>query len=125
MDPASAALAWLKRRWLPVAVAALVVLLLFGNSGFRRVVRQRLLLRSLRQEMTRLKQEETDLKKQVVLADTDERALEKAARKELDYRKPGEYEYRFPPPKKKAPPTLVQRIKNGLRRMLEPGSKEP
>ena len=120
MARASTAAAWLKRRWLPVVIVVFIFLLLFGNSGFRRVVRQTLLLRSLRREMALLKEEEAELKKQVVLADNDERALERAARKELDYRKPGEYEYRFPPPKKKAPRTFGQRLKAALRRMLEP-----
>ncbi|HVE14084.1 MAG TPA: septum formation initiator family protein [Elusimicrobiota bacterium] len=75
------------------------VAILLGNRGFRRMISGTVQLRGLNREMARLKTEETSLQKQIAAATQDERAIESAARRELGYLKPGEIEYRFPPPK--------------------------
>lgn len=95
------ALSWLRGRWAMAAVVAVVAAVLLGNRGFRRVVVHALQLRRLGTEMSTLKKEEAELKAAVSAAKLDDLALEKAARKELGYLKPGEVEYRFPPPGKK------------------------
>ncbi|MFA6030138.1 MAG: septum formation initiator family protein [Elusimicrobiota bacterium] len=93
-------LRWARERWLPLAAGAALLLLLV-NGGFRRLVRQSLELRSLRRETAALKKEEAELRGQVTAATGDDRELERSARKELGYLKPGEVEYRFPPPERR------------------------
>jgi cell division protein FtsB len=92
---------WLKRRWVSLGLVLLAAGLLFGNSGFRRLVRQTLFLRGLNREIARLQIEENELRRKVGSADKDDRALEKAAREVIDYRRKDEYVYIFEPPKKK------------------------
>ncbi|HAH07087.1 MAG TPA: hypothetical protein DCM05_11310 [Elusimicrobia bacterium] len=101
MPSGASASAWLKRRWAVVFLVLLAAGLLFGNSGFRRLVRQTLLLRKLNREIAHLKEEERDLRRQTGAIGKDERALEKAARDVIDYRRKDEYVYLFEPPKKK------------------------
>ena len=89
----------LARRWaLPLLiVAALGALLL--NRGFRRVVTNFLSIRADERRLSALQKEEGELKTQIERLKRNDAALENAARKELGYLKPGEIEYRFPPPK--------------------------
>ena len=81
--------------WL-LGVAAAAVL--FGNSGFRRLTANCLELRRLKREYSALVQEEASLHGQLDRAHSGF-AVESAARRELGFVKPGEIEYRFPPPK--------------------------
>lgn len=77
---------------------AAVVLVLVGNSGFRTLVRNYREFSRLNREKARLEEQRRDL--QLQLADVREKpAIEQAARRELSMLKPGETEYRFPPPK--------------------------
>ncbi len=72
--------------------------LLLGNGGFRRLVRNYLELSRLKREKTRLEEEHRRLEAQ--RREIAERpAIEQAARRELSMLRPGETEYRFPPPK--------------------------
>ena len=80
--------------------AAALLFLMIGNSGFRRLVSRWRELRRLRLELAELKAEEARLQEKVRNAQRAGPGLERAARKELGYLKPGEVEYRFPPPKK-------------------------
>ena len=85
------------RRW--AAVGALIVAaILLGNRGFRRMATNYREVRRLRRELTVLKTEETTLTSQIHEARKNDSTLETAARHELGYIKPGEVEYRFPPP---------------------------
>ncbi|MBI5242366.1 MAG: hypothetical protein HY922_01625 [Elusimicrobia bacterium] len=122
MGRRAAALDWLKRRWLPAALAVLFAAILLGNRGFRLMVRHTLTLHKINGALRQGKQEEAELRREVALAEKDELALERAARKHLDYRKLGEFEYRFPPPKKSAARSFAGRLKAAFRRML--GSPE-
>lgn len=82
-----------------LALAAAVFLL--ANEGFRTIVSSHLQLRSLNAEMARLESEEVHLKARIDAVQTNDAALERVVRKELGYRRPGEIEYRFPPPSPK------------------------
>ncbi len=86
------------KKWIYSGIAVAVAALLLGNKGFRTVVKNTLLLRRLHRELAAETREEERLQKSIAAVETDDRALEKAARKELGYVKPGEVEYRFPPP---------------------------
>lgn len=79
-----------------LALAAAVVLL--ANQGFRTIVSSHLQLRRLNAEMARLESEEARLKSHIEAVRSDDAALERVVRKEIGYRRPGEIEYRFPPP---------------------------
>lgn len=88
------------RRWLIAGAASALAALLLGNRGLRAVISNSLLLRSFESELEGLKAEQSELRERIAAARDDETALEGAARRELDYLKPGEIEYRFPPPAK-------------------------
>ncbi len=87
-----------RKRWLTAAIAAGVCLLLFGNRGFRRLLRQTLELRHLRRDFDALRKEEAELRSRVEAASRSDHVLEAEARSQLGLIKPGEIEYRFPPP---------------------------
>mgnify|MGYP001578970255 CR=1 FL=1 len=89
-----------RNRWFTAAIAAGVCLLLFGNRGFRRLVRQTVELRHLRRDFDALRKEEAQLRSKVDAASHSDRVLEAEARSQLGLIKPGEIEYRFPPPNK-------------------------
>lgn len=88
------------RAWLYSAAALVAAAFLLGNQGFRKAVSNALLLRRIERTDAELLREEARLYKELVAARSDDYALEDAARGELGYLKPGEVEYRFPPPKK-------------------------
>ena len=81
--------------WLAAGLAALVLL---GNGGFRRLVKNYLELSRLKGEKTRLEEEHRRLEAQRREV-AEKPAIEQAARRELSMLRPGETEYRFPPPK--------------------------
>ena len=85
-------------RWLLAAAAAGAALLLFGNEGFRTLVSSKLRLRELNGRIEELGREEESLRERIRAVKEDDHALERAVRRELGYQKPGEIEYRFPPP---------------------------
>lgn len=80
---------------------ALVVLIVvfFGNQGFRSLMRNYLELRRLRGELTQLREEEKRETERMRFVQSGDAALERLARRELGFIKKGEIEYRFPPPK--------------------------
>lgn len=85
----------LKLKYLLIAAAAIVLL---GNSGFRRLVKNYMEYSRLRAEKTRLEEQHRELEAQ--RRDISSRpAIEQAARRELSMLRPEETEYRFPPPK--------------------------
>lgn len=88
------------RAWLYAAAALAAAAILFGNRGFRKAAVNTLLLHRIEREDSALLREEARLRKELAAARSDDRALEAAARRELGYLKPGEVEYRFPPPGK-------------------------
>ncbi|HCC49122.1 MAG TPA: hypothetical protein DEQ38_13555 [Elusimicrobia bacterium] len=76
---------------------AAVLAVLLGNSGFRSMVKNYREYRRLNTEKARLEAQRLDLEKQLKELG-DKPAREQAARKELSMLRPGETEYRFPPP---------------------------
>ena len=83
-----------------IAVAALILL---GNRGVRSLASSWWSLRGLRADLVGAKREESQLQDRIAAAKGDDRALERAARTDLGFQRPGEIEYRFPKPVRKAP----------------------
>jgi len=94
-----------RRRWagraLMVAGIAAIVIILFGNRGFRRLLSNTIYLRRLNSGIVALKEEQARLKARIAAVRGDDVELERVARKELGYLKSGEVEYRFSPPGKR------------------------
>lgn len=86
------------KKWIYFGIAMAVAALLLGNKGFRTVVKNTFLLRRLHRELAVETSEGERLRRSIAAVETDDLALEKAARKVLGYVKSGEVEYRFPPP---------------------------
>ena len=76
------------------------VVVCLGNSGFRRLVSRWWELRRLQGELRELRTERASLEARIESSRKAGPGLERAARRELGYLKPGEVEYRFPPPAK-------------------------
>jgi cell division protein FtsB len=87
-------------RWLWPLIAAAALVSLVANRGFRRLAANALAIRRLDQRVQVLSKEEIELHSQIERLKRDDQTLESAARKELGFLKPGEVEYRFPPPKR-------------------------
>lgn len=81
-----------------VAVGAVFLL---GNQGVRSMVSSWWSLRGLKTELADARREEIQLQDRIAAAKGDDRALERAARVELGFQRPGEIEYRFPKPVRK------------------------
>lgn len=86
------------RRGLLWGGAALGALVLLGNSGVRSMAGSWWSLRGLKAELTAAEREEAQLRDRIAAAKGDDRALERTARAELGFQRPGEIEYRFPKP---------------------------
>ena len=86
--------------WGRVAAAAALLLVFFGNGGFRSLARNWLELRRLNAEIVSLEREEKDLGEKLKALRSGDGPVERLARRELGYIKKGEIEYRFPPPRK-------------------------
>lgn len=98
----------LRRRIATVTIALLSGLLfvhvMFGANGMIVYKQKRDEYESLRRKIA-LEQTENDLYlKQIQGLKTDEKAIEKEAREQLHYARPGEYVYVPPPPVNPAPP---------------------
>lgn len=93
-------LAFLRRRWASLATAAALALFLFANSGFRNLLENYRELRRIQGELQSLAREEESIRRRLYLIEHEDSYLERMARRELGYVRPGELEYRFPPPSK-------------------------
>lgn len=91
----------LRSRWIWAGAGVLAAVVLLGNSGVRSLVSSWWSLRGLRKDLASARREEEVLKGRIAAAKGDDRALERAARNELGLQRPGEIEYRFPPPEKR------------------------
>lgn len=87
-------------RWAYAGGGVFLAALLLGNQGFRAWVANWTTLRRLEGELAGLKAEEERLQGRIEAVRSDDLVLERTVRKELGYLKPGEIEYRFPPPGK-------------------------
>ncbi|MFH1619512.1 MAG: septum formation initiator family protein [bacterium] len=88
-----------RTRWLKLAVAAAVVFFLLANRGFRNLLRNWSELRNIRNQKAVADKERNEFRNKLERAEADHEYIEKLARIELGFMKPGEIEYRFPPPR--------------------------
>jgi cell division protein FtsB len=108
MRPLSVRVYALRRRLATITVAVLTCLLfvhvMFGANGMI-VYKQKKIEYELLQKRIALEQKENDLYTQQIQAlKTDAKAIEKEAREQLRYVRPGEYVYVPPPPANLPPP---------------------
>ena len=68
---------------------------LFGNAGFRKMVRRYWEINRFQSELASLKKENVLLRKEVYFLEKDPSYIERIARRELGLISPGEVEYRF------------------------------
>jgi cell division protein FtsB len=93
----------LRAQWPRLAVSALLLFVIFGNQGFRGLVRNWMELRHLRSEIASLERQESSEGERLKALKTGGASFERMARKELGYIRKGEIEYRFPPPVEEKP----------------------
>jgi cell division protein FtsB len=99
----------LRRRIATVAVvviaAALFVHVMFGDNGMVVYKQKRAEYEKLKKQLDQTQQENDRYTQQIQGLKADQKAIEKEAREQLGYAKPGEYVYVAPaPPKPAAPP---------------------
>jgi len=98
----------LRRRIATVAVvvvaASLAVHVLFGANGMVVYRQKRAEYEALQKQIEKVQQENNRYTQQIQGLQTDQKAIEKEAREQLGYAKPGEYVYVPPAPAKAAPP---------------------
>ena len=98
----------LRRRLATIAVAVLAVLLfvhvMFGANGMVIYKQKRAEYQALRKQITKMQEDNERYTQQVQGLKTDQTAIEKEAREQLGYAKPGEYVYVPPAPAKPSPP---------------------
>ena len=89
---------FLKQHWTRLAAYAVLLIVVFGNQGFRGLVRNWIELRHLRREIAALERQEASETERLKALRAGGSPVERLARKELGYIRKGEIEYRFPPP---------------------------
>jgi len=98
----------LRRRIATIAVtvlaASLFVHVMFGANGMVVYKQKRLEYEALRKQIGQVQQENDRYTQQIQGLKSDQKAIEKEAREQLGYAKPGEYVYVPPNPPKAAPP---------------------
>lgn len=98
----------LRRRIATVAVtlvaASLFVHVMFGANGMVVYKQKRAEYEALRKQIVQVQQENELYTQQIQGLKSDQKAVEKEAREQLGYAKPGEYVYVAPAPAKPAPP---------------------
>lgn len=108
---------WLAAEWRRLATAAVILLTiglllhaLFGANGMVVYRQKRAEMQSIQKDAERLQIENDQYVERIRGLKTDHRAIEKEAREQLHYTRPGEFVYVAPDPPQK-PPTA--RAKNG------------
>ena len=98
----------LRRRIATIAVAVLAASLfvhvMFGANGMIVYRQKRAEYEALRKQMAQVQQENDRYTQQIQGLKSDQKSIEKEAREQLGYAKPGEYVYVAPAPAKPAPP---------------------
>lgn len=88
-----------------VLVAALLAYHIFaGTNGINVYFKKKAENKALQQDLDQLRQENEDLNRRVKALKSDPQTIEKEAREQLKYAKPGEVIYVMPEQKKLAPP---------------------
>ncbi|MBI3289619.1 MAG: septum formation initiator family protein [Elusimicrobia bacterium] len=95
------AAAFIREHWGRILLGTALLLVFFGNGGFRSLARNFMELRRLDAEIVALEREEKELDGKLKSLRSGDGPVERLARRELGYIKKGEIEYRFPPPEKK------------------------
>jgi cell division protein FtsB len=97
----------LRRRIATIAVTVLTVSLfmhvMFGANGMIVYKQKRAEYEALRNQIVQVQQENDNYTRKVQGLKSDQKAIEKEAREQLGYAKPGEYVYVAPAPAKPAP----------------------
>lgn len=108
LRPLATRLYTLRRRIATVAVmvlaASLFVHVMFGANGMVVYKEKRAEYQSLRQQIVQVQQENDRYTQQVQGLKSDQKSIEKEAREQLGYAKPGEYVYVPPAPAKHTAP---------------------
>ena len=96
------------------AVFVLVVLLgihvVFGANGFLAYQKKKAQYRALEQDVQKIQKENDDLTQRIKALKTDPATIEKEAREQLRYARPGEIVYTYPDPAQRpAPPVAAQK----------------
>jgi cell division protein FtsB len=98
----------LRRRIATIAVAVLAASLfvhvMFGANGMVVYKQKRAEYEALKTRIVQVQQENDRYTRQIQGLQSDQKAIEKEAREQLGYAKPGEYVYVAPVPAKPAPP---------------------
>jgi cell division protein FtsB len=98
----------LRRRIATIAVmvlaASLFVHVMFGANGMIVYKQKRTEYETLRKQIVQAQQENDRYTQQIQGLKSDQKSIEKEAREQLGYAKPGEYVYVAPVPSKPAPP---------------------
>ena len=100
-DRARRAADFLRAHWGRLLAGTGLVVVFFGNGGFRSLTRNWFELRRLNKEIVALERDEKELDARLKSLRAGDGPVERLARRELGYIKKGEIEYRFPPPEKK------------------------
>lgn len=107
MRPLAIRIYGLRRRLATIAVAvlagALFVHVVFGANGMVIYKQKRADHEALRKQITKVQQDNERYTQQIQGLKSDQTAIEKEAREQLGYAKPGEYVYVPPVPAKPAP----------------------
>ena len=91
-------MSYVKQHWTRLLAYGVLVVVIFGNQGFRGLLRNWIELRHLRREIAALEQKEASEAERLKALRSGGAPLERLARRELGYIRKGEIEYRFPPP---------------------------
>ena len=103
-----------RRKLATAAVAALALLLafhvVFGANGFLAYQKKRTQYRALEKDIEKIQKENDALAERIKALKTDPATIEKEAREQLRYARPGEVIYTYPdPPPRPAPPIAAQK----------------
>jgi cell division protein FtsB len=106
--PLATRIYFLRRRIATIAVgvlaASLFVHVMFGANGMVVYKQKRAEYESLQKQIAEMQQENDRYTQQIQGLKSDQKSIEKEAREQLGYAKPGEYVYVPPTPAKPAPP---------------------
>ncbi len=113
--PLAVSLYTLRRRIATIAVtvlaASLFVHVMFGANGMVVYKQKRAEYEALRKQIVQVQQENDRYTQQIQGLKSDQKSIEKEAREQLGYAKPGEYVYVPPVPAKLAPPSATHSAK--------------
>lgn len=93
-----------------VLAALLFVHVIFGSNGYLAYQKKKAQYRTLEQDVQKMQKENDELSARIKALKTDPATIEKEAREQLRYARPGEMVYTYPdPPQRPAPPVAAQK----------------